>query len=510
MKLSVLLTASLLMSLFLLDKDYEQPINENVYQASFISDQKSNLSTESIVRNSETDIIFIENLGQIRDTKGNARPDILFHTRSQGIDIYLTRSGISYVFRVNEGNFEDQDFKSRYYRLDMDFEGMNKNIGVKKEIAVQQRFNYYTPEYENGISPNSYKKVTIENLYDGIDLVYYEREGKMKYDFILNAGADPENIKMKYIGAEKVFVDKNGNVIVTTPLGEIREEKPFTYARYVKEPIASSYGVNGNVVHFNVDDYDESEDIIIDPFRQWATYYGGSFNDQGSAVCTDNSGNLYVTGNTASTNFPIKILQGAYNDTTFEGSNTTLTAFILKFNSSGERLWATYYGGSDRDYGTGICTDNSGYLYVTGRTRSPDFPTQSLAGAYNQSTYGGNGGYDAFILKFSSSGVRLWATFYGGSDEDKGHGICTDDSGNLYITGETISSDFPIQTLAGAYNDTTLGGGDVFILKFNSSSERLWATYYGGDGSGGESGYDICSDNSGNLYITGLSRPKIG
>ena len=161
MKLSIFLTASLLMSLFLLDKDYEQPINENLYQASFISDQKSNLSPESTIRNSERDIIFIENLGQIRDAKGNSRPDILFHTRSQGIDIYLTKSGISYVFRVYEGNFEDEDFKSRYYRLDMDFEGMNKNITVKKELAVQQRFNYYTPKHENGISPNVYKKVTI-------------------------------------------------------------------------------------------------------------------------------------------------------------------------------------------------------------------------------------------------------------------------------------------------------------------------------------------------------------
>ena len=111
----------------------------------------------------------------------------------------------------------------------------------------------------------------------------------------------------------------------------------------------------------------------------------------------------------------------------------------MKFNNSGERLWATYYGGSSNDYGYAICTDNSSNIYITGETSSTDFPTQTLTGAYNQAASGGSS--DAFILKFNSSGARLWATYYGGSGWDFVRSICTDNSDNLYITGpqETIS-----------------------------------------------------------------------
>ncbi len=247
----------------------------------------------------------------------------------------MTNSGISYVFRNAE---------SGYYRLDMEFVGMNKNINIKKELAVEQQYNYYTPEYPDGISPRAYKKVTMENIYEGIDLVYYEKEGRMKYDFILKAGADAGKIKMKYKGASSMNIDNNGNVIITTPMGEIREGKPYTYSGTTGSEIESRYRVKNNTVLFDIAEYDESEDIIIDPLRQWATYYGGSRNDIGTSICTDNSGNLYVTGRTKSSDFPTQTLTGAYNQTTYGGG--TWDVFILKFNSSGARIWATYYGGS--------------------------------------------------------------------------------------------------------------------------------------------------------------------
>ena len=512
---------------FLLDTANAQLNTENLFKAPFISatnTQQSMLGihrdAKSIMQNSEKDIVFIENLGQIRDSKGKKRPDVLFLTRSQGVNMYITSTGITYVFRKTEGDIKDRDnikdampksdgrqVKTSLYRLDMEFVGMNKNIKVKKELAVEQQFNYYTPEYTNGISPRAYKKITIENIYDGIDLVYYEKEGKMKYDFVVKAGADPNNIKMKYKGAGNVYIDKDGNLIVTTPMGEIREEKPHTYSRNTGTEIESRYKVResvpsgkDNLVQFNIAEYNKSEDIIIDPYRIWATYYGGSSGEGGTSICTDNSGNLYVTGQTYNipNNFPTQTLTGAYNQTTHGGG--ILDGFILKFNSSGERIWATYYGGTNYDVFGSICTDNSGALYVTGHTRGgTNFPTQTLTGAYNQ-TYGG--GYDAFILKFNSSGARLWATYYGGSNGDYGFGICTDNSGNLYVTGGTESINFPTQTLSGAYNQTIYGSNtDAFILKFNSSGARLWATYYGGTNY--DVGYEICTDNSGNLYVTG-------
>ena len=489
-----------ILSAILLDTANAQVSSENLFKAPFISTGNSQQSPQSIMQNSEKEIIFIENLGQIRDSKGNKIPDVLFLTRSQSVDMYITKSGLTYVFRKTEGDSKADNLKSSYYRLDMEFVGMNKNIKIKKEYAVNQKFNYFTPKYPNGISPRGYKKITIENVYDGIDLVYYEKEGKMKYDFIVKAGADVNKIKMKYEGASKVYLDKDGSVVVTTTMGEIREEKPFTYSIKTGKEKVCRYEVYGNSVQFDITKHNNNEDVIIDPYRIWATYYGGNSDDYGYSICTDNSGNIYITGNTKSYNFPTQTMTGAYTQTYGGGSNGD--AYILKFNSNGVRLWATFYGGSSHDWGTGICTDNSGNLYVAGYTFSTNFPTQSLSGAYNQ-TYGGTG--DAFILKFNNGGVRLWATYYGGSGYEWEPKICTDNLNNLYVLGTTGSGNLPVQTLSGAYNQATYGGGtnDAFVLRFNSSGVRLWATYYGGSGDD-RSGY-ICADDSNNIYCTGIT-----
>ena len=484
--------------------------SENLFKAPFISAGNSQQSMQSVMQNSEKDIVFIENLGQIIDSKGKKRPDILFLTCSQGVDMYITSTGITYVFRKTEGDVREkasmrkskvEEPKTSLYRLDMEFVGMNKNINIKKELAIEQKFNYYTPEYPNGISPKAYKKITLENIYDGIDLVYYEKEGKMKYDFVVKAGTDPNIIRTKYKGAGTVYIDKNGSVIVTTPMGEIREEEPYTYSRNTGKEIENGYEVRNNLVQFDIAEYNKSEDIIIDPYRIWATYYGGSNIDYVYSLCTDNTGNLYVTGGTRSTDFPIKTLTGAYNQTIYGGSIED--AYILKFNRNGVRLWATYYGGNGEDRGLNLCTDNSGNIFVTGYTSGVSFPLQTLAGAYNQNSLGGQN--DVFILKFNSSGLRLWATYYGGSGSDYGNDICMDSSNNLYVTGNTTSTNFPTQKLAGAYNDTTHNGGsfDAFVLKFNVSCARLWATYYGG--SGNDYGNGICTNNSDNLYATGYT-----
>ena len=470
---------------------------ENTFRAPFINSTHSLLNSKNVIQNSEQDIIFIENIGQIRDLKGKKKTDVLFFTRSQGVDMYITKTGITYVFRKVEGDAKDKNKKSRCYRLDMEFAGMNKIFNIKKELAIEQQFNYYTPEYPNGISPKAYKKITIENIYNGTDLVYYEKEGNMKYDLIIRAGAYVSKIKMIYKGAGSVYLEKDGSMIVTTPMGEIREEKPYTYSRNTGKKIECSYKVIDNSVCFNIPKYDDSEDIIIDPVRIWATYYGGSLGDGGTGISTDNSGNLYISGTTQSNNLPTQTLSGAYNQTIHGGGLNDI--FILKFNSAGARIWATYYGGSIDDYGSSNCTDNSGNLYVLGITKSTNFPTQTLTGAYNQSTIGGS--IDAVILKFDSNGARTWATYYGGNNHDYSNSICTDNSNNQYITGNTKSNNFPTQILSGAYNQAYSSGEDIFILKFNNSNARIWATYYGG--SNIESGNKIYTDNSDNIYVAG-------
>ncbi|MBL7128652.1 MAG: SBBP repeat-containing protein [Ignavibacteria bacterium] len=495
--------------IFLIGTAYTQLSSENTLRAPFVSSINSQQSPQSIVQNSEKDIVFIENLGQIRDSKGNKRPDILFLTRSQGVDMYITSSGITYVFRKTEGDIKDRDnvkdVKTSLYRLDMEFIGVNKNIKVKKELAVEQQFNYYTPEYPDGISSKAYKKITIENIYDGIDLVYYEKEGKMKYDFVVKAGANPNHIKMKYRGAGSLYLNKYGSVIVTTPMGEIREGKPYTYLRSTGVEIESKYKVNNNIVQFNVAEYNKSENIIIDPYIG-ATYYGGSGsgmygNDYGRSITTDGNNNIFITGETGSYNFP---LQNPGGGAYFQSSGSGIyTVFIIKFNSNGIRQWATYFGGGGLNTrGNSITTDGNNNILITGTTMG-GLPLQNPGGgAYFQGTFGG-GSVDAFISKFNSSGVLQWATYYGGNSNDMGYSITTDGNNNILVTGRAGSTNFPVQDPGGgAYFQGTLAGNyDAFILKFNSNCVRQLATYYGGNY--GDLGNSITTDGNNNILVTG-------
>ncbi|MEO0150948.1 MAG: SBBP repeat-containing protein [candidate division WOR-3 bacterium] len=249
--------------------------------------------------------------------------------------------------------------------------------------------------------------------------------------------------------------------------------------------------------------------------RLWATYYGGSLSDYAYSITTDDSGNVFLTGWTWSSNFPTHNPQnGAYYQGNLSGGGSH-DVFILKFNDLGVRLWATYYGGTSGDIGYSISIDINGNVFLVGATSSSDFPIQSSSGAYYDSTCGGCPNYyDAFILKFSNSGALLWATYYGGSNEDRAFSIAIDDSGEIFVTGYTISTNFPtFDPQNGAYFDGTCGNvgncgydgynyySDAFILKFDNSGQRLWATYYGGNYIDGA--FSIKTDINGNIFLTG-------
>ncbi len=237
-------------------------------------------------------------------------------------------------------------------------------------------------------------------------------------------------------------------------------------------------------------------DVLIAKFnsngvRQWATYYGGNSTDVGIKIATDAGGNIVITGYTLSTN---AIATSGVHQAAFGG---VTDAFIAKFNNNGVRQWATYYGGTNDDYGNGIATDINGNIIVTGQTYSSN--AIATTGAH-QTIYGG-GLDDAFIAKFNSNGVRQWATYYGGSSFDYGQAIATDAGGNILVTGNTSSSN-AIATI-GAYQTVYGGGEDVFIAKFNTNGVRQWASYLGG--SDGEGGYGIATDANGNILITGYT-----
>ena len=225
--------------------------------------------------------------------------------------------------------------------------------------------------------------------------------------------------------------------------------------------------------------------------RLWATYYGGTGYDEGHNVVTDASGNVYLTGITDS---PLGIASGGFQNT-YAG---TYDAYLVKFDAAGNRLWATYYGDISDDDGQSIATDAAGNVYLAGDTRS----TAGIASGGFQNTYGGTGilGGDAFLVKFDANGNRIWATYYGGTAADHGTSVATDASGNIYLAGYTASSS---NIASGGFQNTTGGGTDAFLVKFDTNGNRIWATYYGGTGA--DDGYGVATDATGNVYLSGFT-----
>jgi len=238
--------------------------------------------------------------------------------------------------------------------------------------------------------------------------------------------------------------------------------------------------------------------------RVWATYYGGNSEEGAEGVTIDINNDIVITGYVMSSNFPVSA--GAFQNN-FSGAVGLQSgqiggdAFVIKLGALGNRIWSTYYGGTDSDYGLGVTTDTGKNIIVTGGTYSANFPT--TAGCF-QSVFNGAIssalGLDAFIIKFDKSGNRIWATFYGGSSYDESSRVKTDSNNDIVICGFTISTDLPVT--AGCYQFIAPGNGDLFLAKFDASGARQWSTYYGTIG--WEFVYPICDiDQNKNIYLFG-------
>src|SRR5262249_41048135 len=204
----------------------------------------------------------------------------------------------------------------------------------------------------------------------------------------------------------------------------------------------------------------------------FSTYFGGSGADITFGFAIDPSGAAYVTGLTQSPNLPTTA--GAFQRSP---SNRYGEAFVAKLDPSGNRFdYATYLGGNGYDEAVDNAVDRTGHAYVTGISRSTDFPT--TLGALQRTASGGNG--DAFVTKLDPSGARLsYSTYLGGSRFEQGNGIAVDDQGDAYITGTTSSRDFPVTR--NAPQSALRGDRNVFVTKLAPSGSRvLYSTYLGG------------------------------
>jgi hypothetical protein len=419
--------------------------------------------------------------------QGQTDPQVKFLARGAGYTFFMTSDEAVLALRRKGSD-------SAVVRMTL--VGANPSPQVMGEVELPGRVNYF----KNGDSSQqatdipTYAKVKYEAVYPGVDLIYYgNSQRQLEYDFRVAPGMNPRTITLKFAGVEAVDIDPAGELVLRTAAGELRQPSPFVYQEVAgkRHAIAGGYVLKGErEVGFQVGRYDASLPLVIDPVIAYSTYLGGS-NDEGhplygspSSITVDTAGNAYVTGATASINFPTT----AGAEQTLSGN---LDAFVTKLSPAGTAIYSTYLGGPCEDHGRGIAVDAAGNAYVTGRAHDGYCPEGGLSAG-------------ALVAKLSPTGTLQYFFTFGGAlaDTSVGQAIAVDANGNTYITGLTSSSDFP--TTAGAFRRTFCGGylSDGFVAKVNAAGTALvYSTYLCGDHH--ESPNDIAIDAAGNAYVAG-------
>jgi gliding motility-associated-like protein len=447
-------------------------------------------------------IAFEENNGQLQGEDANR---VKYTYKNDGLSVFLMNDGIAYQFTKihypkgyktpsksntpeerETSELLEKNIRIETYRMDVVLQDANPSSRITTE---GKSFDYTQFYNHNTLNVYNYSKIIYHNVYPNIDWVVYSKEGNLKYDFVVHPGGNPKNIKLETKWVEELELNSRGNLVLKNRMGEISEEQPISFQE--GKEIETSFILNENQISFDIENYDYTKELIVDPIvRIWGTYYGGGSSDQINDCVTDPSGNVFVAGLTISTS---SIASGGHDNSYGGGS---YDAFLVKFNSAGVRQWGTYYGGSLSDFAYGCATDASGNSYICG----PTYSTSGMASGGYDNTHAGNN--DAFLVKFNSAGVRQWATYHGGSSFDNGDGCTTDASGNIYMAGGTESSGL---ATAGVHKTSGSGNSDAYLSKFNSSGARLWCTYYGGSGDD-RYVYGCATDPSGNPYIAGRTQ----
>jgi uncharacterized protein (TIGR03437 family) len=427
---------------------------------------------------------------------GQADAAVKFIARGNGYTLYLRHSG-DLLTRIQRARSSHDD--GIEMPLEMKVVGANPQPHGEGLEQLPAKVNYFIgndpSKWRTGIP--TFARVKYRQLYDGIDLVYYGKQGRLEYDFEIAPGAGPEAIRLQFEGADQLQLDHQGRLQVRIRDIRIHFEKPTLYQQVgqVRRTVAGGYELKSNHrVGFRVGPYDKRRPLVIDPVLVYSTYLGGNHDDEGLAIAVDSAGSAVVTGTTASVDFPTTVTPPAAPFRSFD-------VFVTKFNPAGSALMYSTYIGGDRgtDVGRGIALDPSGNAYITGETNSANFPT--TPGAFQSTNRAPLG--TAFVAKLSSTGALVYSTYLGGGRQDSAHGVAVDGSGSAYVTGATGSTDFPVTP--GAFQARAPADfiqNSAFATKLNAGGTGLvYSTYLGGTFT--EEGHGIAVDSAGNAYITG-------
>lgn len=471
-------------------------------------------------------IEFIENKGQW-DSRVRFRGDVdagSVFIRSGGFTIL--QHNPAELARV-EASFHEQTTQGplvvHSHAWNVDFVGAQPTMRIIPDKAIQTYNNYFV-----GNDPSKwasqckiYQAITLENVYPNIDVRYYTHEGTLKYDIIVKPGGNPDKIALKYDGVDKLRV-KSNELIISTSLGERKESAPITYQPTGKEraEIRCRYVVDGNVVRFDVKDYDPTATLIIDPSLIFCSFTGSKADNWGYTATYGPDGSMYgggiVRAVTGQNGFPVSI--GAFQSTYAGGTAVNegpCDMGIIRLSPNGStRLYATYIGGSDgNEQPHSLVVDPAGNLIIAGRTSSTTYPGTLI---------GPGGGFDIVVTKLNSTGSALIGSRrIGGSADDgvnitpgragvnslqRNYGddgrseVILDGSGNVYVASCSQSLNFPGTT--GFLQPTNRGKQDAVVLKFNPTvSNLMFSTYLGG--SENDAAYVLALGPTGNIFVAG-------
>ncbi|MEW5995448.1 MAG: SBBP repeat-containing protein, partial [Candidatus Zixiibacteriota bacterium] len=409
---------------------------------------------------------FTPNQGQFPD-------EVLFRSNVGDAVIWLAPSAVYYQtveehYDADASHFLDYTMppmpdRMTVHTVRMAFLGSN---GVADAYGLEQTGSY--SNYFIGNDPGrwrtnvpGFRQVVYEELYPGIDARFRISESRFEYDLLLHPGADPDLIHIRFQGVDNLSIHNDGSLTIETIHGTMSQSRPI--ALQLREGVWTEVSAD-----FQLHDpqtigirpspqYDPSLPLLIDPVVDFSTYIGGSGSDYGQSVALDAAGNSYITGYLTSVDFPV---ESAYDSTYAGGGESGHDAFVFKLAPRGQALlFSTYLGGgTGDDRGIDIAVDAGGNPYICGVTGASDFPTVNAAQATNA------GMKDAFVVKMAPTGDALiYSTYLGGSSDDFGSGIAVDDSGRVYVTGNTESSDFNLS--ASPYDNSLGGAKDAFVTR---------------------------------------------